>query len=290
MGAADLAVRKCAECKPGEALTLGSDGEGSGLAHLVSVRLTLLIYRNQVAVTKWCATWGIGSVEAHPGEEGDGTASLAHEPIEVLSEDALTLEAEVREDRVKAALRGGGLPATVKEADEVFAHFGDLVAVEADDAHALFGVVVNRGVGFLPVSATGNGGGHFDFDLAHLKSVCSVCRVGFPPDVLNIGHWEGCGSIGGRFGDRHRSTVYKLGTDCVANVVSFGDDFFAVVVDELSTFDGQFNKQDGAVDDKGDRFFHNFVTELTIEFAESITELVSLLDTISDEIEAPKDS
>ena len=111
-----------------------------------------------------------------------------------------------------------------------------------------------------------------------------------PSHVLNIRHREGNGQYGGRFGDRHTSGVDKLATDYVADVVSFSDDFFAVVVNQLRTFDGQFNKQDGTVDDKGNRFFYDFVAELTIEFAESITELVDLLNRISEEVEAPKDS
>ena len=75
VGAADLTVHKGAEGEAGEALTLGSDCEGSGLGHLVSVALTLLIYRNQVAVTKWCATCGIGQLRRIPEKKGIGPPS-----------------------------------------------------------------------------------------------------------------------------------------------------------------------------------------------------------------------
>ena len=72
MSAADLTIAKSAEGKAGEGLTGGSDCEGSGLAHLVSVALTLLIYRKWGALTKSCASASTGP----PTPEGLGVRDL----------------------------------------------------------------------------------------------------------------------------------------------------------------------------------------------------------------------
>ena len=72
------------------------------------------------------------SVEAHPGEEWDGSAFLAHKPVESLGKNALAGDAVLREDRVKAALSGCGLPATVEQLNESLTDASDQIAMQAD--------------------------------------------------------------------------------------------------------------------------------------------------------------
>ena len=117
-----------------------------------------------------CGVCGLGS------GEGDAVLKLAghtigrDEPLPGFLEDALVAVAEELEQGVKAALGGGGLPATVKQGDEVLSHFGNLVAVQADDGNTF--MAVNRGVGGRPIAGGVGGLAHCGFNLAsHLRSV-----------------------------------------------------------------------------------------------------------------------
>ena len=114
-----------------------------------------------------CVSVWIGSVEAHAAEEFNGAPLLIDEPLKSLSENILTGQAVLREDGIEAALGGVGLPATVKQGDEALSDLGNLVAMEADDGHALLIVEINRGVARLPVDALGDRLVHLDFDFAH---------------------------------------------------------------------------------------------------------------------------
>ena len=109
------------------------------------------------------------SVEAHPGEELNGSAFLADEPCESLLENTLAGDAVLRENGVKAALRGGSLPATIEQFNEALADLSDQVAMQADLSNLTF--KRNRCVGFAPVGTGGDGAVHLGFDLAHLKCV-----------------------------------------------------------------------------------------------------------------------
>lgn len=116
--------------------------------------------------------------------EGDAVLKFAgpaiggDEPFEVTLEDALVAVAEELKQGIEAALGGGGLPATIEQSDEVFADFGDLVAVEADHADAL--MAVHRGVAGLPIAGGVGGGVHLSFDLAHLDLGLVWCGGWFP--------------------------------------------------------------------------------------------------------------
>ena len=111
--------------------------------------------------------WGCGSGERHAVLEFAGEPIGGDEPFAGFLEDSLATVAEELEQGIEAALGGGGLPATVKQSDEVFAHFGNLVAMEADHADAL--VAVNRGVSRGPIAGGVGGLAHCGFDLAHLE-------------------------------------------------------------------------------------------------------------------------
>ena len=109
--------------------------------------------------------WGCGSGERHAVLEFAGPAIGGDEPLSGFLEDALATVAEELEQGIEAALGGGGLPATVKQSDEVFADLCNLVAMEADDGDAL--VAVNRGVSRGPIAGGVGGLAHCGFDLAH---------------------------------------------------------------------------------------------------------------------------
>ena len=109
------------------------------------------------------------SVEAHPREEWDWSSLLAHEPVESFLKDPLSGDAVLSQDGVKAALGGGGLPATIEQFDEAFADAGDQVTVQTDLSDLTF--KRNGCVGFAPVGAGSDGAVHLGFDLAHLKCV-----------------------------------------------------------------------------------------------------------------------
>ena len=109
--------------------------------------------------------WGCGSGERHAVLEFAGEAIGGDEPFAGFLEDALATVAEELEQGIEAALGGGGLPATIKQSDEVFADLSNLVAMEANDADAL--VAVNRGVSRGPIAGGVGGLAHCGFDLAH---------------------------------------------------------------------------------------------------------------------------
>ena len=125
-----------------------------------------------------CGVCGLGS------GEGDAVLKLAghtigsDEPLPGFLEDALVAVAEELEQGVKAALGGGGLPATVKQGDEVFADFGNLVAVQADDADTF--MAVHRGVSGRPIAGGVGCGVHLSFDLAHDALELVWCGGWFP--------------------------------------------------------------------------------------------------------------
>ena len=125
-----------------------------------------------------CERGAEGSGERHAVNELAGPAIGGDEPFEVTLEDSLVAVAEELEQGVKAALSGGGLPATIKQSHEVFPDLGDLVTVEADHADAL--VAVNRGVSRGPIAGGVGGLAHLGFDLAHFELRLVWCGGWFP--------------------------------------------------------------------------------------------------------------
>ena len=122
--------------------------------------------------------WGCGSGEGDAVLKFAGPAVCGDEPFAGFLEDSLVAVAEELEQGIEAALSGGGLPATVKQSDEVFADLSDLVAMEADDADAL--VAVNRGVSRGPIAGGVGGLAHLGFDLAHFELRLVWCGGWFP--------------------------------------------------------------------------------------------------------------
>ena len=88
-------------------------------------------------------------------------------PSEVTLEDAIRESvAEFVDDGIQAGLRSVALPTAIEDGHEVIANLSDQVAMQADLRDAVVSRHASVGVG--PVLASGDGGVHLRFDLAHV--------------------------------------------------------------------------------------------------------------------------
>ena len=107
------------------------------------------------------------SGKTHPTEERDGSSLLLQIPIEVLSEDSLSVNPEGREESIETGLCGLALVTPIPQLHPGVPDGADFVPVEVDRGGVLLCIEDHGSIGRRPVGVVLNCCGHLLLNLTH---------------------------------------------------------------------------------------------------------------------------
>ena len=101
-----------------------------------------------------------------------GAIVQANEPFELVLKYTFTRDSMLGHDSIEARFGSVGLPTTIKQADVIFTHISNMIAVKVYLRLTSFEVKLYTCVGRLPVLIVRDGSVHLAFDLSHVRGVC----------------------------------------------------------------------------------------------------------------------